>query len=633
MMKITENTTLAEFRDDQNSADLIKVFEKLRKDINITQGKTNEEEILLQHFDLAIACLVGGHGNDNGISKKYNKSVPNSTWPSNCGKNYKYDGKVKNARSIPDTVKKYICEKDIENLTIREFADKINNTPQILNGSFDNDSTIIDKWIAVIQNNPADANIEAFLKSNFPTIQTDDKKIQRIKKVLEHIGGDFKNHGPEYFTDSQYTVTDSKKIVNALEYIIKASGNIPVNNMQTESNTETPIETQIERFINSDIKQLILTGAPGTGKTFTARKIALKCVLGDLYENYLGLKGKKIYELIEEYICGDKLIKSKSEKTDEEKKALEKCNAQEYDQIRAFFGEKIDETASSENDEEDECSKKDDGSEIDGYDAEIYRGRIGFVQFHPSYDYTDFVEGLRPVKAGENQIGFDLKDGIFRKFCDAAAGDLDNKYFFIIDEINRADLSKVFGELMFGLEENYRGKPFKTQYSGLRADMGKKSEFVIPTNVYIIGTMNDIDRSVETFDFALRRRFVWIEVKANEVMETVLKNMLKNKDEEIIKDLTDRAINLNNALSDNGKDLNLNEHYHLGPAYFGKINFEGHIEIQAAYQELWNNRIEPILREYVRGYEQVQIKAFIDSCKAVFFKEQSKDTNMNAENN
>ena len=113
--------------------------------------------------------------------------------------------------------------------------------------------------------------------------------------------------------------------------------------------------------------------------------------------------------------------------------------------------------------------------------------------------------------------------------------------------------TKVFGELMFGLEENYRGKPFKTQYSGLRADMGKKSEFSIPSNVYIIGTMNDIDRSVETFDFALRRRFVWLEVKANEVMETVLKNMLKNKDEEIISDLTDRAITLNNALSDNGK--------------------------------------------------------------------------------
>lgn len=134
--------------------------------------------------------------------------------------------------------------------------------------------------------------------------------------------------------------------------------------------------------------------------------------------------------------------------------------------------------------------------------------RIGFVQFHPSYDYTDFVEGLRPVKTTDEEknggtIVFERKDGVFKKFCKDALQAPDHKYVFIIDEINRGELSKVFGELFFSIDPGYRGEDgrVKTQYQNLVEKGDEFAEgFYVPKNVYIIGTMNDIDRSVESMD-------------------------------------------------------------------------------------------------------------------------------------
>ena len=156
--------------------------------------------------------------------------------------------------------------------------------------------------------------------------------------------------------------------------------------------------------------------------------------------------------------------------------------------------------------------------------------RYKFVQFHSSYDYTDFVEGIRPAPKNEGENMFVRMDGTFKAFCRTIVEKNEEEkkypeYYFVIDEINRADLSKVFGELMFGLEEGYRGEEnrFPTQYNNLptyHMSEGKaerieddcfKDGFYVPENLTIIGTMNDIDRSVETFDFALRRRFQWVE--------------------------------------------------------------------------------------------------------------------------
>ncbi|NLO18503.1 MAG: AAA domain-containing protein [Ignavibacteria bacterium] len=217
-------------------------------------------------------------------------------------------------------------------------------------------------------------------------------------------------------------------------------------------------------------------------------------------------------------------------------------------------------------------------------------GQYAFVQFHPSYDYTDFVEGLRPTKPDANgNIGFELKDGIFKEFCKKAIEakqDINSEkvFVFVIDEINRGEISKIFGELFFSIDPSYRGEKgaVKTQYSNMHND--KDEKFYVPENVYIIGTMNDIDRSVESFDFAIRRRFTWKEITAEQSAENM------NLDEETKRKMTE----LNEGIS---QIKGLNNSYHIGGAYF--LDSDGN-PIQD-YKYIWEHRIEPLLKEYLRG--------------------------------
>jgi 5-methylcytosine-specific restriction endonuclease McrBC GTP-binding regulatory subunit McrB len=235
--------------------------------------------------------------------------------------------------------------------------------------------------------------------------------------------------------------------------------------------------------------------------------------------------------------------------------------------------------------------------QIVGSDNE--KNNVEFVQFHPSYDYTDFVEGLRPVNKGEMQIGFKLEDGIFKTFCKKAI-EQKGDFVFIIDEINRGDISKIFGELFYSLDPGYRGEKkgrVKTQYSNLILE-GDKFEkgFYIPENVYLIATMNDIDRSVESIDFAIRRRFTWIEVKASDTAEEMFqKEIPKYKDEAL-----ERLYALNNVISDGSMEI-LNESYHIGGAYFLKLK-----EYKGDYEKLWEYNLRHLLREYLRGTEELE---------------------------
>ena len=322
--------------------------------------------------------------------------------------------------------------------------------------------------------------------------------------------------------------------------------------------------------------------------------------------------------------------------------------------------------------------------------------QIGFVQFHPSYDYTDFVEGLRPDSNEDGSIFFKLKEGIFKKFCQNAidskkiggrdnfdeAWDLyleyvnnrdekeyltefsyltvnsrnnfninyetkaqgtvltksyvyelykdenylkqpyyhnqgkkvletlkkrfglkdyispeevetDKNFVFIIDEINRGEISKIFGELFFSIDPGYRGEKgsVSTQYANLHKTDDK---FYIPENVYIIGTMNDIDRSVDTFDFAMRRRFRFVEVTAESQLG-MLDTALGDKAEEA----KIRLRNLNAAI-ENIQELN--SHYHIGPSYF--LNLK---DVDFDYELLWSDYLKPLLEDYVRGtYEEFE---------------------------
>lgn len=342
------------------------------------------------------------------------------------------------------------------------------------------------------------------------------------------------------------------------------------------------------------------------------------------------------------------------------------------------------------------------------------RNQVEFVQFHPSYDYSDFVEGLRPKVNDDGTMGFELQDGIFKKFIARARKNYEDsqkskeaierevsvqesmmeffsgielgtdtfktisgnefaitsvddshinisipgnatvnklslsvneirkmlesdvkftkikditaffgktfatqaysydfaiykaikskkassakgktkqtelkKYIFIIDEINRGEISKIFGELFFAIDPGYRGPAgeVSTQYANLHSDPDEK--FYIPENVYIIGTMNDIDRSVDSFDFAMRRRFRFVELKADERLE-----MLANlEDEELEAEAIGRMSALNREIA---TIEDLNENYQIGASYFLKLK-------TLTFDQLWTDYLQPLLQEYVQG--------------------------------
>ena len=346
------------------------------------------------------------------------------------------------------------------------------------------------------------------------------------------------------------------------------------------------------------------------------------------------------------------------------------------------------------------------------------KSHIGFVQFHPSYDYSDFVEGLKPV-VNENGEGmtFQLRDGIFKSFvkrtddidkvvndflakcineqtefktkqsqtafyiCSFNSNsivisrnkdiesedgrtylkishlklllsskefissrkdsleyvikngdkwafssylypiyeaiyqiykesevDLEKDSVFIIDEINRGEISKIFGELFFSIDPGYRGEAgaVLTQYSYLHDNPDEK--FYIPENVYIIGTMNDIDRSVDSFDFAMRRRFRFINITAEERAD----DMFKSLDGENRDAVKNRMTNLNNAIAETH---DLNENYQIGPAYFLKLEELGYDK--NGFDSLWMDYLEPLLQDYVMGMSDADVlmKKFNDAYK------------------
>lgn len=209
--------------------------------------------------------------------------------------------------------------------------------------------------------------------------------------------------------------------------------------------------------------------------------------------------------------------------------------------------------------------------------------RVEIVQFHQSYSYEDFIQGYRPTASG----GFELRDGTFYNFCTRANADPTRDYCFIIDEINRGNLSKIFGELMMLMEHDKRGPEFSIPLTYSRSE---DVRFYIPENVYIIGTMNTADRSLAMVDFALRRRFAFIQLQPcfNESFKQHL--IQRGVEAQLVARLVDKIENLNNTIQ---SDKNLGTGFLVGHSYFtamdhGDVNFESIIE----------NELEPLIREY-----------------------------------
>jgi len=268
--------------------------------------------------------------------------------------------------------------------------------------------------------------------------------------------------------------------------------------------------------------------------------------------------------------------------------------------------------------------------------------RYEITQFHPSYSYEDFVEGIRPkgIDKTNGSMQFGLEDGEFKKFCKKALKDEDSflelkevdfksavegfGYFFVIDEINRAELSRVFGELLFALE--YRGKDkglIKTQYSSLRDE---NESFYIPENLFLIGTMNDVDRSIDSFDLALRRRFIWVRKDCNyDVIENECKYLNKEQITTIFtntREYSKACFNINEKIISNKKDgMGLGKKYEIGHAYFLKISkyTSGDKISQQAMNKLFDYHLEPLLSEYFRSeFNEDESEKHIKSIKESF---------------
>lgn len=205
--------------------------------------------------------------------------------------------------------------------------------------------------------------------------------------------------------------------------------------------------------------------------------------------------------------------------------------------------------------------------------------RVMLVQFHQSYSYEDFIEGFRPSQGG----GFEIKKGSFYKFCKKAEeDDHNNKYFFIIDEINRGNLSKIFGELFMLIEQDKRGNSLSLLYSD--------EKFSVPDNVYIIGMMNTADRSLAMLDYALRRRFAFYDMKPGFDTDGFRKYKDSIHDDKFNK-LILEIDRLNNAISE---DDSLGEGFCIGHSYFCDIE-----KIEAnTLEDIIRYEIVPLIKEY-----------------------------------
>lgn len=254
------------------------------------------------------------------------------------------------------------------------------------------------------------------------------------------------------------------------------------------------------------------------------------------------------------------------------------------------------------------------------FDVYCEQGRIKFTTFHQSFSYEDFVEGIRPVivdKYGkestsahaETNVIYRVYDGVFKTFCDRASKNPYVNYVAVIDEINRGNISKIFGELITLIEDTKRGTAVTLPFS--------QREFIVPQNVYILGTMNTADRSIAMLDTALRRRFDFTEMMP-------IPELLKNCGEI---DLCEMLTAINQRI-----EYYYDREHTIGHAYF--MNKDGSIRDIGTLRKIFNNRIIPLLQEYFfDDYEKIRLilndeNTFIETIQPKFIKAFDSDRNI-----
>lgn len=291
-----------------------------------------------------------------------------------------------------------------------------------------------------------------------------------------------------------------------------------------------------------------------------------------------------------------------------------------------------------------------------------------FVQFHPGFTYEDFIEGIKPVGTDENgNLKFDVVNGVFKDFCIAAKNEPEKQYYFVADEVNRANLSAVFGETLSLLEPDYRFDPDKAvseQLSCLRATPlskviqtkieaqddeetrrlafaiyektqgNKKTQevlFGVPKNIHFIGMMNDVDKSIDTFDLALRRRFLWIrkDFDPEALHEILLSN--NNLDGEEAAKYIGSCQKLNNYISGcnsgKGETLGLGKAYEFGHAFFRDVAIVRKSINKAAKERLFDTHLAPTLREYCRSFlSEAELDTSVKKARDIFCHNDTKNT-------
>lgn len=266
--------------------------------------------------------------------------------------------------------------------------------------------------------------------------------------------------------------------------------------------------------------------------------------------------------------------------------------------------------------------------------------RYEILQFHPSFTYEDFIEGIKPKGVSKDgNIRFELVNGVFKNFCIKAKEQPNKDFYFVVDEINRANLSTVFGETLTLLEKDYRHNTennknlIRTQYSTLIEDLIKEDDkfkelayeidnnevkFGVPKNVFFIGMMNDVDKSIDAFDLALRRRFKWIRKDCDyEVIEE--ETRFKGKEEfNNISQYVKACEKLNNYISN---DLGLGKSYEFGHSFFMKVSdIAKRKEITPNNVEvLFNLFLRPTLKEYLRAvFAESELESKLDEALSKF---------------